>query len=428
MTRTDSGLLLGCIADDFTGATDLGSTLVRNGMRVVQVIGAPDDDLPAPEADAIVVALKSRTAPVAEAVAESLAACRWLRRHGARQIFFKYCSTFDSTDQGNIGPVADALRADLGAGIAPVCPAFPENGRTIYQGHLFVGAQLLSDSPMRNHPLTPMTDANLVRVMARQSKGQVDLVPHRVVAQGAEAIGRDLAALQARGVAYAVIDALDDVHLRDLGAACADLPLATGGSGAAMGLPENFRRAGLLAKRGAVESFPALGGPAAVLSGSCSPATLAQIARMQATHPARRLDPLILAERGADAVAEAVAWAREQMAKGPVLIYASAPPEEVRSTQAALGRERAGALVEQALAAIAKALVQGGLRRLVVAGGETSGAVVQALGIRALRIGAQIDPGVPATLALTDPPLALALKSGNFGGTDFFLKAIGMLK
>lgn len=425
---TASRLLLGCVADDFTGATDLGSTLARNGMRVVQVIGAPEDSLPAPEADAIVVALKSRTAPVAVAVADSLAASRWLTRHGARQIFFKYCSTFDSTDQGNIGPVADALRADLGAGIVPVCPAFPENGRTIYQGHLFVGGQLLSDSPMRHHPLTPMTDANLVRVMARQSRGPVDCVPYRVVRQGAGAIHRDLVALQARDIAYAVIDALDDDNLRDLGAACADLPLATGGSGAAMGLPENFRRAGLLPTRDQVEPLPAVGGAAIVLSGSCSPATLAQIARLQATHPSHRLDPLVLATEGGDAIDEALAWAQEHLARGPALIYASAPPEEVKSVQTALGRDRAGAVVEHALAAIATRLVKAGLRRLVVAGGETSGAVVQALGIRTLRIGPQIDPGVPATLALTDPPLALALKSGNFGGEDFFLKAIGMLR
>ncbi len=425
---TASRLLLGCVADDFTGATDLGSTLARNGMRVVQVIGAPEDSLPTPEADAVVVALKSRTAPVAEAVADSVAAGRWLTRQGARQIFFKYCSTFDSTDQGNIGPVADALRADLGAGIVPVCPAFPENGRTIYQGHLFVGGQLLSDSPMRHHPLTPMTDANLVRVMARQSRGPVDCVPYRVVRQGAAAIRRDLAALQGRDVAYAVIDALDDDNLRDLGAACADLPLVTGGSGAAMGLPENFRRAGLLPTRDRVEPLPTVGGPAIVLSGSCSPATLAQIARLQATHPSRRLDPLVLAEDGGGGIDEALAWAQEHLARGPALIYASAPPEEVKSAQAALGRDRAGAVVEHALAAIATRLVKAGLRRLVVAGGETSGAVVQALGIRALRIGPQIDPGVPATLAFTDPPLALALKSGNFGGEDFFLKAIGMLK
>lgn len=425
---SDQRLLLGCIADDFTGATDLGSTLVRNGMRTIQVIGAPDDRTPPPEdAEAVVVALKSRTAPVAEAVAESMAACRWLMRHGAQQIFFKYCSTFDSTDAGNIGPVADALRAELGAGIVPVCPAFPENGRTIYQGHLFVGTQLLSDSPMRNHPLTPMTDANLVRVLGRQTKEAVDLVPYRIVQQGAEAISKGLAKLQAQGVAYAVVDSLEDTDLRELGAACAGLKLATGGSGAAMGLPENFRRAGLLPLRGGEEALPPAGGLAAVLSGSCSQATLGQIARMKATHASLQLDPLHLAERGDAVVSDALAWAQQSLQSGPVLIYASAPPDQVKSAQSALGRERAGGLVEHALAAIAIGLVKAGVRRLVVAGGETSGAVVQALNVRALRIGPQIDPGVPATRTLGDPPLALALKSGNFGAEDFFLKAIARL-
>lgn len=422
------GLLLGCIADDFTGATDLGSTLVRNGMRTIQVIGAPDEKTPPPgDAEAVVVALKSRTAPVTEAVDESLAACRWLMRHGARQIFFKYCSTFDSTDQGNIGPVADALRVELGAGIVPVCPAFPENGRTIYQGHLFVGAQLLSDSPMRNHPLTPMTDANLVRVLGRQTKAKVDLVPHRVVQQGAGAIAGSFAKLQAQGAAYAVVDALEDENLRALGEACAALKLASGGSGAAMGLPENFRRSGLLQLRGGEEALPPAGGLAAVLSGSCSQATLGQIARMRAAHPALQLDPLQLAERGDAVVSDALAWAQQGLQAGPVLIYASAPPEQVKSAQAALGRDRAGGLVEHAMAALATGLIKAGVRRLVVAGGETSGAVVQALGIRALRIGPQIDPGVPATLALGDPPIALTLKSGNFGSEEFFLKALARL-
>ncbi len=421
-------LLLGCIADDFTGATDLGSTLVRNGMRTIQVIGAPDDKTPPPEdAEAVVVALKSRTAPARDAVADSLAACRWLVRHGARQIFFKYCSTFDSTDEGNIGPVADALAAELQAGIMPVCPAFPENGRTIYQGHLFVGAQLLSDSPMRNHPLTPMTDANLVRVLGRQTKEKVDLVPYRMVEQGAGAIGKTFARLQAQGVAYAVVDALEDENLRALGEACADLKLASGGSGAAMGLPENFRRLGLLQQRGGEEALPGAGGAAAVLSGSCSQATLGQIAKMKAAHPALQLDPLQLAERGDAVVSDALAWAQQGLAAGPVLIYASAPPEDVKSAQAKLGRDKAGSLVEHAMATLAAGLVKAGVRRLVVAGGETSGAVVQALGVRALRIGPQIDPGVPATLALGDPPIALALKSGNFGAEDFFLKAIARL-
>jgi uncharacterized protein YgbK (DUF1537 family) len=287
---------------------------------------------------------------------------------------------------------------------------------------------LLSDSPMRNHPLTPMTDANLVRVLGRQTKESVGLVPYRVVEQGAGAIGAALTKQQAQGAAYAVIDSLEDTNLRELGAACADLKLASGGSGAAMGLPENFRRAGLLPTRGGEEQLPAAGGSAAVLSGSCSQATLAQIARMKASHPALQLDPLQLAERGDAVASDALAWAQQSLQSGPILIYASAPPEQVKSAQSTLGRDRAGSLVEHALAAIATGLVKAGVRRLVVAGGETSGAVVQALNIRALRIGPQIDPGVPATLALGDPPLALALKSGNFGAEDFFLKAIERLR
>ena len=421
-------LLLGCIADDFTGATDLANTLVRNGMRTIQVIGVPDGLAMPAEAEAIVVALKSRTAPVAEAVAQSVASCRWLRNAGARQIYFKYCSTFDSTDQGNIGPVADALRAELGADLATVCPAFPETGRTIYNGHLFVGDVLLSDSSMRNHPLTPMTDANLVRVLGRQTKAAVGLVPYATVRQGTVAIRAAFDKLRHREIAYAVVDAIEDEDLRCLGAACADLSLATGGSGAAIGLPGNFRRAGLLATRPAEGDLPKVGGAAAVLSGSCSTATLAQVARMRAKQPSLQLDPLVLAARGDAAVSDALALATASLEAGPILIYASAPPDAVKSVQAQLGRDRAGELVEHALATLARGLVKAGVRRLVVAGGESSGAVVQALGVRALRIGPQIDPGIPATLSLGDPPLALALKSGNFGAEDFFLKAIEKLR
>ncbi len=421
-------LLLGCIADDFTGATDLANTLVRNGMRTIQIIGVPDGlELPA-DADAIVIALKSRTAPVAEAVGQSVASCRWLQQAGARQIYFKYCSTFDSTDEGNIGPVVDALRAELKTDFATICPAFPETGRTIYLGHLFVGDVLLSDSPMRSHPLTPMTDANLVRVLGRQTKAPVGLVSIATVRQGPAAIRGAFDALRRKGIAYAVVDAIEDEDLRRLGAACADLALVTGGSGAAMELPENFRRAGLLAARRGEEELPSVGGKAAILSGSCSPATLAQVERMRARHPSLKLDPLALAERGEIALSEALAWATAALETGPILIYASAPPESVKAVQVKLGRERAGSLVEHALATLAQGLVTAGVRRLVVAGGESSGAVVQALGVRALRIGPQIDPGIPATLSLGEPKLALALKSGNFGAEDFFLKALEGLR
>ncbi len=418
-------LLLGCIADDFTGATDLCNMLVRHGMRVVQLLEVPERQDLAEEVDAVTIALKIRTCPVDEARRQALAALDWLQRADTRQFFFKYCSTFDSTEKGNIGPVADALLDALGADLTIACPAFPETGRTVYKGHLFVGDLLLSDTHMRNHPLTPMTDSNLLRVLGRQTPHRVGLVDYGVVRQGKGAIRARLAALREQGVRHAVTDVLHDGHLMAIGHACAELPLVTGGSGIAMGLPDNFRRAGLLEENPEAALLPPVSGKEAVLAGSCSAATLEQIRIFAAERPALALDPLALA-KGFDA-AEIVAWAKPHLEQGPVLVYASAPPEKVKAAQEALGRERAGAIVEQAMGAIARALVAAGVRRLVVAGGETSGAVCRALGITALRIGPQIDPGVPATVSLGDPPLALALKSGNFGGPDFFLKAFRVM-
>jgi uncharacterized protein YgbK (DUF1537 family) len=419
-------ILLGAVADDFTGATDLCSMLVRNGMRTVQLIGVPEPGLAVPEADAVVVALKSRTAPVGQAVAESLAAQRWLAAQGARQYLFKYCSTFDSTDAGNIGPVADALLDALGSDFTIACPAFPETGRTIFKGHLFVGDLLLSDTHMRHHPLTPMTDANLVRVLGRQTARKVGLVPYDVVRSGPEAIRARFAELREAGCAYAVTDVTEDDDLRRLGTACANLPLLTGGSGIAMGLPENFRRAGLLEAGLRSDALPGVAGGEAVLAGSCSAATLEQVAAMARVRPSLRLEPERLVAGGA--AAAAVAWAREHLTDGPVLIYASAPAEEVRAMQKRLGREQAGALVEDALAEIARGLVAAGVRRLLVAGGETSGAVVQALGVKGLAIGPMIDPGVPATVSIgCDPQLALVLKSGNFGAIDLFTRAFARM-
>jgi uncharacterized protein YgbK (DUF1537 family) len=413
-------LLLGCIADDFTGATDLASMLVRNGMTAVQVIGVPEG--PLPEADAVIVALKSRTAPVGQAVSESLAACEALLAAGARQIFFKYCSTFDSTDEGNIGPVADALLKRLEGGFALVCPAFPTNGRTVFQGHLFVGQSLLSESGMENHPLTPMKDPNLVRVLSRQTDGAVGLVPFQQVEQGAAAIRQAMTRLKEGGRRYAIVDAVTDAHLVAIGEAAAPHALITGGSGVAMGLPENFRRSGLLPARADAGSLPPMQGLAAVVAGSCSRATLGQIGLARDHAPVLELDPLATPDAQA-LIAQALSWAEGKLsAERPVVIAASATPEKVAALQAKLGREAAGTLVEHTLAEVAAALVAQGVKRLVVAGGETSGAVVSRLGVRSLRIGAEIDPGVPWTFA--EPlGLHLALKSGNFGARDFFLKA-----
>lgn len=418
-------MLLGCIADDFTGATDLANTLTRRGMRTLQTIGIPRGRLPA--ANAVVIALKSRTIDAAEAVEQSLAACRWLMQHGSQQIYFKYCSTFDSTDRGNIGPVAEALLKELGDSLTVACPAYPENGRTVYLGHLFAGRELLSDSSMRNHPLTPMRDANLVRVLARQTKLKVGLVPYATVKKGTPAIVSALAKLRRNGFGFAIVDAIEDADLEKLGVACAGMALVTGGSGAALGLPGNFRRQGVLADRAPVVELPEVGGPLAVLSGSCSQTTLAQTAELARTCPALKLDPGRVADDAEAAVAEAVDWALERTGKGPVLIHAGAPANEVAAVQAQFGRERAGAMIEEAMASIAKALVAAGVHRLVLAGGETSGAVVKALGIEALEIGPQIEPGVPATISTGTPRLALVLKSGNFGGPGFFLKAVAAL-
>ena len=413
-------LLLGCIADDFTGATDLANTLVKGGMSAVQVIGVPDG--PLPEADAVIIALKIRTAPVAEAVSQSLAACDALTRAGARQVFWKYCSTFDSTDQGNIGPVGDALLKRLGAGFAIACPAFPTNGRTIYLGHLFVGGALLNESGMENHPLTPMTDPNLVRVLSRQTEGGVGLVPFNAVDQGAGAIRREMTRLMDRGTRWAIVDAVTDTHLMAIGEAAERLALITGGSGVAMGLPENFRRAGLLPERSDADALPPMKGAAAVVAGSCSRATLGQIGLARDHVPVLELDALATPDAAAMA-AQALSWVEGKLQDDrPVVIAASAAPDKVAALQAKLGRDAAGALVEDAVATIAQGLVARGVGKLVVAGGETSGAVVQRLGVTSLRIGPEIDPGVPWTFA-SPAGLHLALKSGNFGARDFFLKA-----
>lgn len=418
-------LVLGVIADDFTGASDVASMLVRAGMRTVQVIGVPQG--PVTDADAVVIALKSRTVPASEAVAASLQALAWLRQAGARQCYFKYCSTFDSTAQGNIGPVAEALLDALGSDFAIACPAFPENGRTVFRGHLFVGDELLSDSGMRNHPLTPMRDASLVRVLQAQSRSPVGLLRHDAVAHGVEAVRARFTQLRAEGVRLAVADAIDNHDLRVLAAACADLPLITAGSGVALGLPAVYEARGWMRPDAHAADLPAVGGHAAVVSGSCSTATNAQVQHwIAAGRAAFRIDAMELVQ-GAPLATQALSWAGPRLAAGPVLVYATADAENVKAVQAVTGVERAGQLVEQCLSEVAACLVALGVRRLVAAGGETSGSVVQALDVRQLRIGAAIEPGVPWTQA-QGRPLLLALKSGNFGGTDFFSKALAQVQ
>ncbi|MEM7743197.1 MAG: 3-oxo-tetronate kinase [Pseudomonadota bacterium] len=414
--------LLGAVADDFTGATDLANMLARAGMRTVLALGKPAAGDPVPQAEAVVVALKSRTAPVTEAVDDSVASWRWLAAAGAEQCYFKYCSTFDSTHEGNIGPVAAALMDETVADFTVYCPAFPEAGRTIYQGHLFVFAQPLDESPLKDHPLTPMTDANLARWLSPQLGGaEVGLIGFPDVEAGAAAIQARMAALKAKGVRHAVVDALTDGHLAALGEACEGMPFVTAGSGLGLGLPGNFARAGRLVG-GQADQLPEIAGETVLLSGSCSAATNAQVARWEADgRPTLRLDPIALAEGSFTA---ATAWEWMQAQNSPALVAATQPPEKVRETQAKLGTEQAADLVEATLSAIAIMARDAGVQRFIVAGGETSGAVTSALGVQRLSVGPQIAPGVPWCATLDAQPIALALKSGNFGAESFFADAL----
>lgn len=415
--------LLGCIADDFTGATDIASFLVASGMRTIQLTELPSDhDQSFDDIDAIVIALKSRTEKAELAIKHSLAALQWLQTQGCQQFYFKYCSTFDSTDKGNIGPVADALLNELGESFTVVCPALPVNGRTVYKGHLFVNNMLLSESGMQNHPLTPMTDANLPRILSAQTSGKVDLIDINAVMAGAAELNSAIKK-SAETNRYAIIDTISDRDLLTIGKACADLKLLTGGSGLAAGLADNFIAKGLLTSRANSAYLDTIDGDTIVLSGSCSQATREQVSAFQQRHASYKLDPLALSA-GKQSTADAIAWFESNRAQGPLLIYATDTPESVKHYQAKLGIAHAGELIEQTMAAIATALISKGVSKFIVAGGETSGAVVKALDINALQVGPSIAPGVPVMRSLSHQPCLVALKSGNFGTEDFFMQAI----
>ncbi|MFD2205891.1 3-oxo-tetronate kinase [Kiloniella antarctica] len=425
-------IVLGCIADDLTGATDLAMILVQAGMKTVQIVGMPDENTPVPDAEAVVVALKSRTTNSYDAIRMSLIACDWLQKAGAKQIFFKYCSTFDSTKEGNIGPVTDALLEKLGCSDTIACPAFPENGRTVYRGYLFVNEGLLSESSLRNHPLTPMNDPNLKRVLAAQSKSHITNIFFEDVEKGPEAISQAMkirVKSQEKTVPVIhIIDALNDNHLQSIGQACQGMALITGGSALAQGLPDNFRKTGWLPNFIKKASFSPPLGSSVILSGSCSEATRAQVEYAKSRIPHFRLDAFDILEKK-PVVEQALEWAEQAMkADDPIMFYSSADPEIITRIQKERGRVEVGSRVEAVIGKIAHGLKKIGARRFVVAGGETSGAVIDALGVKTMEIGPPIDPGVPWTISDGTPSLALALKSGNFGTEDFFLKAVSQLK
>jgi uncharacterized protein YgbK (DUF1537 family) len=421
---------LGCIADDYTGASDLANTLTRSGLRTVQTIGVPSDDLDLPEVDAVVVSLKSRSIEAGLAVSRSRAAEKWLRGRGADHVLFKVCSTFDSTDAGNIGPVMDALRADSGDAMVLVTPAFPETGRTVYQGNLFVGPVPLSESPLKDHPLNPMHDSSLVRVLTRQSRTKVGLVDLAVIARGPDAVRARLADLSGKGFGAAIADAVFERDLETIGVVAMDHRVSVGASGLGLGLAR-----ALVASRRVKSHAPnaasdvAVGGPAACLAGSCSRATLQQIANAERTMPVLHLDP-DRAVAGKDESRRALAWAVERLEDGPILIASSSTPDQVAALQLRHGRNATGHAIEQAMADIAEGLVRSGVRRLVIAGGETSGAVVDRLRIPGFLVGEEIAAGVPVLRAVgaEGGEMQLALKSGNFGGPEFFADALALMR
>jgi uncharacterized protein YgbK (DUF1537 family) len=421
-------LKLGCIADDYTGASDLANTLTRAGLRTVQTIGVPADDLKLPEVDAVVVSLKSRSIEASIAVERSLAAEKWMRGRGAAHVLFKICSTFDSTDKGNIGPVTDALRAESGDPIVLVTPAFPETGRTVYKGNLFVGAVPLNESPLKDHPLNPMHDSNLVRVLARQSKTEIGLIDLATLSRGADAVRTRLVALAKQGIGAVIIDAVFDPDLETIGKVAVEHRLSVGASGIGLGLARALAGATAQSAAATVSEKP-VGGPAACLAGSCSQATLGQIASAERIMPVLHLDPDQVI-KGRDEARRALAWAHERLGSHPVLVVSSAAPDQVAALQARHGRDAAGHAIEQAMADIAEGLLSAGVRRLVVAGGETSGAVVDRLGIPGFLVGAEIAPGVPVLRAVgaKQGDMLIALKSGNFGGPEFFSDALALMR
>lgn len=414
-------LLLGCIADDFTGASDLANTLCREGMRTTQYIDIPNANITA-DCEAAIIALKSRSINADEAVRQSLDALEWLQSQGATQFLFKYCSTFDSTPQGNIGPVAQALAAKLNTSGVVVCPAFPTTGRTVYQGHLFVHDQLLNESGLQNHPLNPMTDADIRRWLQQQCTDKVGHIAQTTVCEGSDSVKNALAIAANDNQTLVVVDATADQDLITIGSACKEAKLITGGSGIALGLPENFRQRGLLAD--ANQSFRPQTGPAIILAGSCSQATRQQIQHYSGG-PKTKIDiEQLMADKNSTA-----GIINTLPENGTVaLIYSSAAPDTVKKLQSQFGAEQVARKIEQYFAELAKQLVAAGYKRIVVAGGETSGAVVSALEINAFDIGTEIDPGVPALSTRGDKPLAMALKSGNFGAEDFFQKALHALE
>ncbi|MEZ5924081.1 MAG: four-carbon acid sugar kinase family protein [Hyphomicrobiaceae bacterium] len=411
-------LLLGAIADDLTGGIELASMLVAQGVRTGFGIG-PAASL-VEDAEAQVIALKTRVIPADEAVTAVLGGAERLITRGARQVFFKYCATFDSTPAGNIGPCAEALIDRLDAHRALFCPALCETGRTVYQGHMFGGSTLLSDSPKRFDPLTPMTDSNLVRVLQAQSRQKVGLIDHSIVEAGPEAIRYRSEQLAAEGATLQIVDTLNENHLAAIADAAAGMPLLTGNSSVAAHLPACWRRSGDLQATAPI-MLAGVDGPGAVIAGSVAEQTRQQLAVFGTHHPVLTLH-LERAFAGDDLVGEAMTFARQCMRQCRDFAISTAVPQAaVDQLQTRFGRAETAAQAEFILSTLAHRFVHElGVRRIVVAGGETSGAVVAALGLTRLEVGPYLGLGMSRAITRTEPILGLSLKSGKLGSLDVF--------
>ena len=417
---------LGIIGDDFTGSSDIANNLKKSGMQVSMYAGIPTllpSEIKKELTDAAVIALKTRTIPIEEAISESLKALSWLKDCGCEQFIFKYCSTFDSTKKGNIGPVTDAIMKELNTDFTIACPSFPDAGRTVYFGHMFVNGKPLNESGMENHPLTPMTDHNLVRWLNYQTKDNVGLIDFQTISKGANSVKERIQTLKTDGYKYAIVDTIKNDDFDIICNGVKDLPFLTGGSGIALGLPKIYKDRGLLSASNF--EIPKNNSNAIILSGSCSVATINQINIYKENNPSLYVSPDEVINNE-DLVEKVFSWIKDNETLSP-LIYSSSDTKTVTEKQKQYGQEILANKIENFFELLSKKLVKDNFGTFISAGGETSGAVIKGLGVQELKIGEEISHGVPALWSPHsngNKPISVTLKSGNFGQTDFFERAL----
>ena len=421
---------LGIIGDDFTGSSDIANNLKKSGMQVSMYAGVPNllpEETKKEQTDAAVIALKTRTAPIEDAIRESLEALSWLKDCGCEQFIFKYCSTFDSTKEGNIGPVTDAIMEKLNTDFTIACPSFPDAGRTVYFGHMFVNGKPLNESGMENHPLTPMTDHNLVRWLGYQTKNNVGLVDSQTISEGENSVKDKRENLKKNGYKYAIIDTIKNDDFDIICNAVKNLPLLTGGSGIALGLPKIYKDRGLLSASNF--QIPENNSNAIILSGSCSITTINQINIYKENNPSFYISPdEVINDK--DLIEKVLSWIKDNETQSP-LVYSSSDIKSVSEKQKQYGQELLANKFEKFFELLSKKLVKDNFGTFISAGGETSGAVIKGLGIQELKIGKEISHGVPALWSPEsngNKPVSVTLKSGNFGQDDFFTRALKALK